>query len=144
MLQKPQVSGRLSHHRHACLSASRSCIRVTRTGAEHHLPRQGFGIHTDLRQALLLTLHWKAAAYPNRPGCADPVFVGSLDRRQTVYRRLDTSRVFLYKDKPAHWIETGFKVMCRRTGFRGWGSTITPHGKRELEVSRNGYSKRNR
>lgn len=33
-------------------------------------------------------------------------------------RRLDTNRVFLYKEKPIHWVGTAFfKVACRRAGI---------------------------
>ena len=59
-------------------------------------------------------------------------------------RRLDTNRVFLYKEKPIHRVGTAFKAACRRAGisnlriqdFRHTAST-------NLQTSRRRYGNRN-
>ena len=55
-------------------------------------------------------------------------------------RRLDTNRVFLYKEKPIQRIGTAFKAACRRAGITN--SRFPPYGKYESEAGRGGYGNR--
>lgn len=52
-------------------------------------------------------------------------------------RRLDTQRVFLYKEKPISRLNTAFNAACRRAGITGFRPPY--YDEHELETGRGGH-----
>jgi hypothetical protein len=58
-------------------------------------------------------------------------------------RRLDTNRVFLYKEKPIHRVGTAFKAACRRARIANLRiHDFPPYGQYKSQTSRGRYDNR--